>query len=504
MKRNEAYPDYSGFLDYLDAHGFDDEIVNKIIARHLNCRTHMVDLYERYRIYEDKVPIFTRIPHFKDKALEDAGLEQLNNKLNNDFFGEINDIMIGYFAGKAASYSYSNDDDAEMDTGSAGAVDEAQKALSDFITANNFYDLNQEATKYASVCGYAGRIFYIGPEGKECCKITKPYDTIAISRNDKLQEPDFGIYYYSYIDLDGTEHWKAEAYDTTRVYFYEGTFGSLSKVSDAPHMFDYCPLQIIPLNGEMMSSAERVISLIDSYDKDVSDNANDAEGNTHAQQVFDGINIGDAEMAKAKVSGSIKIPPGYQGTSRSVYYLTKDINDGFNEHHLDRLERNIYRFSKTPNLNDETFNAASGISLKFKLTAFEAKCGAFEAKFSGADTYMFKVIGSAFNRRGISFDYLQAYVEYKRNFPVDIASEASAVQALINAGVPDEIAYNNLSFVDDINYLMDLKEQKKQDAIDMFQSGGNLDNPQDDSNQDQQKQTDQNGGVINGKNNGQS
>ena len=60
-----------------------------------------------------------------------------------------------------------------------------------------------------------------------------------------------------------------------------------------------------------------------------------------------------------------------------VYYLTKDINDSFNEHHLDRLERNIYRFSKTPNLNDETFNAASGISLKFKLTAFEAKCGAF-------------------------------------------------------------------------------------------------------------------------------
>ena len=81
---------------------------------------------------------------------------------------------------------------------------------------------------------------------------------------------------------------------------------------------------------------------------------------------------------------------------------------------------------------------------------------------------MFKVIGSAFNKRGITFDYLQCYSEYKRNFPVDVASEANAVQALINAGVPDEIAYNYLSFVDDIGYLMELKEKKKQDAIDIF------------------------------------
>ena len=88
------------------------------------------------------------------------------------------------------------------------------------------------------------------------------------------------------------------------------------------------------------------------------------------------------------------------------------------------------------------------------------------------------MIGSAFNKRGIAFDYLQCYSEYKRNFPVDVASEANAVQALINAGVPDEIAYNYLSFVDDINYLMELKEKKKQDAVDMF-------TPDDDKDEDE-------------------
>lgn len=472
MLRTEDYPDYTGYIDYIDQNGFTEKIINRIIDMHTLCRGRMKKLYERYKCYEDSVPIFSRAPRFDDGMTDANGnpIPQLNNKINNDFFGEINDIMIGYFSGKAASYSYSNDADSEESTGGAKNVNEAQAALQDFITRSNFYDLNQEATKFASVCGYAGRLFYIDRDGNECAMVIPPYETIALTR-DKVQVPDYGVRYYSYEDIDGTERWKAEAYDSHNIYFFEGQLGAFHFVDKKPHMFEFCPLQMIPLNGELMSSAERVMALIDEYDKTVSDNANDAEGNTQAQQVFDGIQIDDVEMAKARRSGSIQIPPGYNN-EHSVYYLTKDTNDAFNEHHLDRLERNIYRFSKTPNLNDETFNAASGISLKFKLTAFESKCGTFEAKFSGADTYMFKVIGSSFKRKGISFDYLQAYVEYKRNFPVDVASEAQAVQSLINAGVPDEIAYNQLSCVDDINYLLDLKEEKKQDALNMVSNDG--------------------------------
>lgn len=463
MRRADDYPDFTGFIDYLEQNGFTDEIVNKIIDRHAMNRLHTLRLYERYKCYEEAVPIFSREPRFQDDALEAEGIELLNNKVNNDFFGEINDIMIGYFAGKQASYSYSSDEAAIAATRD---IDGAKEALSEFIARNNFYDLNQEVTKYASVCGYSGREFYIDTEGKERCRVLPPFETVVITK-DKLQEPLYGIHYFKVEDINGFERWKAEAYDAACVYYYEGALGSLQLVRSEAHQFDFCPIQIIPLNGEMMSAAGRVLALIDEYDKTVSDNANDAEGNTQAQQIFDGIDIDSTELAKARKSGSICIPPGYQGASHSVYYLTKDINDGFNEHHLDRLERNIYRFSKTPNLNDETFNSASGISLKFKLTAFEAKCGTFEAKFSSADTYMFKLIGSTFAKRGINFDYLQAYVEYKRNFPVDVNSEATAVQALINAGVPEEIAYNYLSFVDDIDYLMALKEQKKRDAIDM-------------------------------------
>ena len=467
MKRIEDYPDFSGYLEAVDEKGLTEELISKLTARHTPNRLHTKELYERYKCYEDIVPIFGREPRFIDKDLEAMGGKQLNNKLNHDFFGEINDVMIGYFAGKAAAYSYAVDEDSLDETGGEGKVKDAQKHLTDFVIRNNFYDLNQEVTKYASVCGYAGRLFYVNKEGEESCMVVPPFECFVLTK-DKVQNPSYAVRYYNYTDITGAEKWKAEGYDDKNIYYFEGTPGAFQFIKSEAHLFDYCPLQLIPLNGEMLSSAERVITLIDEYDQTVSDNANDAEGNTQAQQVFDGVDISDEEIIKSKVSGSILIPPVLQGSTHSVYYLTKDINDGFNEHHLDRLERNIYRFSKTPNLNDQSFGSASGISLKFKLTAFEAKCGAFEAKISGADTYMFKVIGSAFNKRGIAFDYLQCYSEYKRNFPVDVASEANAVQALINAGVPDEIAYNYLSFVDDIDYLMELKEKKKQDAVDMF------------------------------------
>ena len=177
--------------------------------------------------------------------------------------------------------------------------------------------------------------------------------------------------------------------------------------------------------------------------------------------VFENINATDEEIKKAQKSGSIKF---HNGTNNGkVYFLTKDNTNSFLMTHLDRTEDNIYRFSKTPNLNDESFGSASGISLKFKLTAFETKCGMFQAKMSQASQYMFKVLASSWKKKRIAFDPLQVVIDYKRNFPLDLLSEAQAVGALKTAGFPDKIAYAQASFVDDVQYILDLKEEEIND-----------------------------------------
>lgn len=452
LRKIDEYPDYSGYIAEIKANGITDDLLNKIILKHKNNAAHTQALYNRYKTREDAVPIYSRKPRF-----EQEGVEELNNKVNNDFFGEIVDIAVGYFAGKAATYSYGSTDDEA----SEAAVEVSKNELSDFVYRNNMYDVNMEVTKYATVCGYAGRLFYIDPDGNERVMPVAPFETIILAENE-ITEPFAAIRYYKTIDVNDHESYKAEYYDDKNIMFYEGQFGSLVHKAgeDKLHLFDYCPLQGIPRNKELLGDAEKVLDLIDDYDKTVSDNSNDIEGNTNAHMVFKDIVINDEEMAKARKSGAFRFN-SMNGTG-DVSYLVKNVNDTFNSNHLARLEDNIYRFSKTPNLNSEKFGTASGISLKFKITGLESKSGTFEAKMTSADIYMFKVLGSSLQKKRIPFDYLQCSAVYSRNFPMDLVSEAQTCQQLINAGLPKEIAFEQLSFVDDVQYVMDLIEQEKE------------------------------------------
>lgn len=456
VRRIDSYPDYSGFIPVLREEGITDALLNKIIDKHQNNRAHMLELYGRYRTEEESVPIFRREPRFEH---EDKDIVELNNKVNNDYFGEIVDIKVGYFSGKAAVYTYSDGEEADEDTEGEQGREEASKALSDFVARNNMYNVDMECAKFASICGYAGRLLYIDPEGNERVMPVEPFKTVILSSGE-MTEPEFAVRYYPTLDINDTEYWKAEFYDDRNIYYYEGQLGCLSLKKTEPHLFDFCPLQGIPNNLEMQGDAEKVLELIDAYDRTVSDNSNDIEGNTNAHMVFKNVMMDDKEMAKARKSGAFQFNAMGDG---DVFYLTKQINDAFNSNHLARVEDNIYRFSKTPNLNSEKFGEASGISLKFKITGLESKCGAFEAKCQSANTYMFKALASSFKKKRIPFDYLQCYVKYKRNFPLDLAGEATACSSLIGAGLPKRVAFENLSFIDDVDYVMDLIEEEKDD-----------------------------------------
>ena len=52
---------------------------------------------------------------------------------------------------------------------------------------------------------------------------------------------------------------------------------------------------------------------------------------------------------------------------------------------------------------------------------------------------------------------------YKK-LPLDTLTEAQTVQALIGAGIPKEVAYSQLSFVDDVDYVMEMIEKEKNDT----------------------------------------
>lgn len=459
-KKNQLYPNLTAFIDEIETNGITPALVSKIIDRHRPNARYNEALFNRYTTMDGALPIFKRKPRF-DEA------DPINNQINNDFFSEIVDFKTGYFAGEPIAYGYSTNEEAEDMTGGKEAVDVATKALTDFVTRNNMFGIDMETTKYASIYGYAGRLFYIDLDGNERVMPVHGYETIILSKTD-ISEPQYAIRYYRTYDINNVETWVVEFYDNTNIYTYTGYLSQLKEESVKPHLFDYCPLQGIANNKEMLGDAEKVLALIDDYDKVLSDNSNEVEAFVHAYLIFEGLRIDDKEIEKGQKSGSFVIPA--MGTQQGrAYFLTKNINDAFTEHHLQRLEDNIYRFSRTPNLSDETFGTASGVSLKFKLHGLETKCGMFEAKMLDASQYMFKVLASAWNKKAIPFDPLQVTLDFRRNFPLDKLSEAQTAQAQIAAGLPKKWVYSQLSGVDDVDYIMEMIADEQESAMSMFE-----------------------------------
>lgn len=462
-KQNDKYPDYSAEIDAIEKEGITDKLLNRIIEKHQYNAKHSKELLARYEALEDGIPIFKREPRFGD------GEDVINHHINNDFFSEIVDFKTGYFAGNPIAYSYGDTEEALEDTGDAGdtekemqeARDAASKVITDFTTRSNMFDVDMECTKYASICGYAGRLFYIDEDGNERVMVVPPNETIILSKTRDITHPTFGVRYYTVTDINDNESIKAEFYDSENIYYAEGTWNKLKITEIKDNLFGGCPLQGIPNNREMQGDAEKVLALIDAYDRALSDTNNEVDSFANAYMIFKNLTIEDKDKREAQVSGSIEFHSNGV-TDSDVYFLTKDINDAFIEHHLDRLEENIYRFSKTPNLSDESFGTASGVSLKFKLTGLETKCGMFEAKMISAGTYMFQLLAKAWDKKQIKVDPLLVVMEFKRNFPLDILSEAQAAQALLAAKVPDTVAWSlAISGIDDPEYVKQIQEQER-------------------------------------------
>lgn len=451
----EKYPDYTAEVYHLRENPITPELLEKIINKHSFNSCKNKRLYDRYCTMAHAVPIFTREPRFDS----DGDTEPINNKVNNDFYSEIIDIKVGYFAGNPISYSYSNSSESEEETGSKKAVEEARKEVSDFVARNNMIDVDMETTKLATICGYAGRLFYVDKDGEARVMVTMPYETIILSEKD-ITEPEFAVRYLELRDICDRQFYVVEFYDDKYVWIFKGdTLSSLELKVKKEHMFIGCPLQGVPNNLELMGDAEKVLELIDAYDRSVSDANNEIESFANAYMVFENVQISDKEVEKAQKTGAFQFYSG--GGNGKIYFLTKQVDDGFIEHHLDRLEDNIYRFSKTPNLGDESFGNSTGVALKFKITGLETKCGMFEGKMKSAGMYMFKLLSKVWSvKKQINCDPLQCVMEFKRNFPLDLTSEAQACATLIGCGLPKEIAFSQLSFIDDPDYVMQLIEEE--------------------------------------------
>lgn len=434
------------------------DIIKDLIAEHAPVRARMLGLYNRYKTND--LPILNR--EFEDE-------NKINRKLNNSFDSEIVDTKVGYFIGYPISY--------QVDKTQPGA-DKISATLSDFTLRNNVDDLDSETVKMATICGYAARLLYIDRDGLERAMNVNPWEVILIY-DRSINEPQFALRYYDITVKEGKKEktlTRVEWYDDATVTYYlqDDNGDYVLDISEPqnpqPHLFDLVPVIVFPNNEEQQGDAEKVLNLIDAYDRSLSDVNSEIEQFRLAYMAFYGYDPDEETLARAKQTGAFGLDEKGEGVG--IEFITKQMDDAVIENHLNRLENNIMRFGKTVNMTDENFSQnLSGVAIRYKLMPLENKCITMERKMTASLRQQFRVLATAWAKKGIPIDYTNIYFQFKRNLPVNLLDESQSTVQL-KGTVSERTRLSQLSFVDDVDWEMEEMAKDAEGRIDLDEGDG--------------------------------
>lgn len=376
------------------------------------------------------VPILTRKYIIDGEEQKD----KINNKINVDHFSDIIDFKIGYLFGIPVIYSLPED-----------YPEKEKKIFIDFLKYTSADDLDAEVGRTAAICGYGFKEIYIDSKGNTNIQEVNPANVIIISKENRIDHPDYVIKYYKIADGE-TIKTKAVFYDSKYKYTYlsDADGKVFSFQGKNTHLADMVPVIGYPNNKSMKGDAEKVIKLIDAYDRTISDVNSEIEQFRLAYMIFMNIDVDEKLIKELRQTGGIQVDE-----NGDIRFLTKEIADTVIENHLNRLENEIYRKSQTPNLADKAFSGnQSGVAIRYKLLPFESKNKSTERKFKNSNKRLFEVLGTIWAKKKISIDYLDITQTFTRNFPANVKEESETLNYLWGR-IPRKRAWALMSFIDD-------------------------------------------------------
>ena len=379
-----------------------------------------------------------------------------NNKIANSYASYITDTLVGYFVGKPISYS-GND---------TNVLNELQM----IFEYNDEADENAELAKNASIYGVAYELLYMN-ENVVRFKSLDPKECIPIF-DDTLDNNLLAfIRYYDNYDVvqDKTITIIEVITDKETVrYSTTSTLGNLTFIESYPHYFGMVPIAIYKNNEEESGDFEQVISLIDAYDKLESDSLNDFEYFVDAYLALYGFTAEPEDIAQMKENRVLLMDEG-----TSAEWLIKDTSDNNIENIKNRIDADIHKFAKCPNLADKEFASnASGVAIKFKLLGTENKVAIKERKFKRGLQQRLELLANIKGVLANGFDWRSIDIIFTRNIPandVDIANMVNTLSGIVS----EETLLAQIPFVEDVAgeiERLDKEKEKDKELNPFFQS----------------------------------
>ena len=379
-----------------------------------------------------------------------------NNKIANAYASYITDTLVGYFIGEPISYT-SNDDVLLQD-------------LSMIFEYNDEADENAELAKNASIYGVAYEMLYLSEEDKMIrFKALNPKEIIPIF--DKTVEQNLMAvirYYDDYDVVDDKTYTLVEVIDNTMVRRYKMD-NSFLLLEEYPHYFGMVPIAIYKNNEEERGDFEAVISLIDAYDKMESDTLNDFEYFVDAYLALYGFTAEPEDVAQMKENRILLMDEG-----TSAEWLIKQTSDTYVENMKNRLDADIHKFAKCPNMADKEFASnASGVAIKFKLLGTENLVSIKERKFKRGLQQRLELMSMINSVLREGFDWRGIDIIFTRNVPSNDTDIANMVNTLKDI-VSEETLLAQIPFVEDVQDELERLKKEREENKELnpfFQTG---------------------------------
>ena len=411
-----------------------DKVIKRIIENHRSSVLPRLQNLENYYNANNAI---------KNRVMSDPS--KPNNKIANAYASYITDTLVGYFIGEPVTYT-SNDNVLIQD-------------LNMILEYNDEADENAELAKNASIYGVAYEMLYLSEEDKMIrFKSLNPKEVIPIF--DKTVEQNLLAvmrYYEDYDYVEDNTYTIVEVIDSKMVRRYKLDTG-LSLLEEYPHYFSMVPVAIFKNNEDETGDFEQVISLIDAYDKMESDSLNDFEYFVDAYLALYGFTADAEDIAQMKENRVLLMDEG-----TSAEWLIKQTSDAYVENMKNRLDKDIHKFAKCPNMSDEEFASnASGIAIKFKLLGTENLVSIKERKFKRGLQQRLELMSMINSVLREGFDWRAIDIVFTRNIPSNDTDIANMVNTLKDI-VSEETLLAQIPFVEDVqNELEKVKKEREE------------------------------------------
>lgn len=378
-----------------------DHKLNEFIARHAAECTFR---YKRLQdAYETEYPIFLEPAKPKWKP---------DNRIAVNFAKYIVDTMNGFFIGHPIKLQVDDDDEA---------VKNYVELLDQY---NDQDDNNAELSKICSIFGKGYEMYYVDEESNICITYLSPMDAFMVYDDSVLQKERYFVRLY--VDADQVLHGSLSDEAKVRWFTIKGKL--VWDEEEKVHGFDGVPATEYVENKERMGIFEPVLTMINAYNKAISEKANDVDYFADAYLKVLGAYLKDEDVKHIRDDRIIN----FEGDADRIIvdFLQKPNGDTTQEHLIDRLERLIFQISMVANISDENFGTSSGIAMKYKLQAMSNLEKTKERKFASGMNRRYRLIFSNPVSGMLKDDWVKIHPHFTPNFPANLQEEAEIARNL--------------------------------------------------------------------------